>query len=85
VAAAYRYPLRCLSVTTAPGDPAYARAELDRASPCWRYGAYVTAVFHRADGAWRLVLDAGSYRCPVASLPRVVQAQLALCPGNGRR
>ncbi len=80
VAAAYRYPLHCLSVVTAASDPTYARAELDRASPCWRYGGYVTAIFHRAGGAWRLVLDAGSYTCPLASLPAVVQAQLALCP-----
>ena len=85
VAAAYHYPLRCLSVTTAASDRAYARAELDRASPCWRYGAYVTAIFHRADGAWRLVLDAGSYTCPVVALPRVVQAQLAVCPPARRR
>jgi hypothetical protein len=80
VAAAYRYPLACLSVTISASDPAYARAELDRASPCWRYGGYVTAIFHRTDGAWRLVLDVGSYPCPVRSLPAVVQAQLGVCP-----
>ncbi len=85
VAAAYRYPLGCLSVSIAVSDPAYARARLDRASPCWRYGAYVTAVFHRVDGAWRVVLNAARYSCPLVSLPVVVQAQLALCPEDGRR
>lgn len=80
VAAAYRYPSHCLSVTIATGDPAYARAWLDRASPCWRYGAYVTAVFHRVGGFWRQVLDASVYACPVRWLPRVVQRQLSVCP-----
>lgn len=80
VAVAYQYPFRCLSVTISAIDPSYARAELDRASPCWRYGAYSIAVFHRVHGAWRTVLDASSYSCPVASLPAAVQAQLGVCP-----
>jgi hypothetical protein len=78
VAAAYRYPLSCLTVKVADHD-AYARAWLDRASPCWRYGAYVTAIFHRVDGTWRIVLDTATYSCPVRSLPTVVQAQLSVC------
>ncbi len=80
VAAAYRYPANCLTVTVSTSDPMYARAELNRASPCWRYGAYVTAVFHRVGDAWRPVLDSGRYSCPVVSLPTVVQEQLAVCP-----
>lgn len=79
VAAAYRYPLGCLSVTIAASDPAYASARLDRASPCWRYGVYVTAIFHRVKGVWRLALQASSSSCPVTSLPAAVQAQLAVC------
>ncbi len=53
VAAAYSYPLDCLSVTISSRDPAYATARLDRASPCWRYGDWGVAVFRRVDGAWR--------------------------------
>lgn len=79
VAAAFRYPLGCLSVTISASDPAYAAARLDRASPCWRYGVYLTAVFHRVDGVWGLVLEAASPRCPIVSLPAVVQSQLAIC------
>jgi hypothetical protein len=79
VAAAFRYPRRCLSVTFSASDPSYARARLDRASPCWRYGAYGTAIFHRADGTWRRVLDASSYACPVATLPALVQTELDVC------
>jgi hypothetical protein len=95
VAAAYRYPLRCLSVTISSGDGTYARADLDRATACGRYGGYVTAIFHRIGGAWRPVLDATNYSCPTSSLPMVVQVQLAVCPparplraagpGRGRR
>jgi hypothetical protein len=84
VAAAYRYPLNCLTVTFAPGDPAYARARLDRASPCWRIGAYDTTILHRVGGIWRVVLNAPSYVCPVASLPPAVQVTLALCPAGPR-
>lgn len=80
VAAAYKYPLACLTVTLAVSDPAYASARLDRVSPCWRYGAYGTAIFRRIGGSWRLMLDAPSYQCPVASLPAAVQAELAICP-----
>ncbi len=79
VAAAYRYPLACLTVTLAVSEPAYASARLDRASPCWRYGAYTTAVFHRVGGVWRLILDAPSDSCPVAALAPAVQAQLGIC------
>ena len=79
VAAAYQYPLGCLSVTVDAADRAYARAWLDRASPCWRYGAYVTAIFHRVDGTWQIILNTTTYSCPVASLPAVVQAQLSVC------
>ena len=80
VAAAYGYPLRCLSITIPARDRAYARADFDRTAPCGRYEGYPTAIFHRVGGAWRPVLDAVSYSCPVASLPRSVQAELAVCP-----
>jgi hypothetical protein len=80
VAAAYRYPANCLTVTISTTDPTYARAELDRVSPCWRYGVYVTAIFHRVGGSWRPLLNSSRYSCPVASLPAVVQQQLAVCP-----
>lgn len=79
VAAAYRYPANCLSVSFAPAARSYARARLDRASPCWRYGVWVTAVFHREDGIWHQVLDAASYSCPVRSIPRLVERQLGIC------
>lgn len=80
VAAAYQYPFRCASITISAIDPSYARAELDRASPCWRYGAYSIAVFHRVHGSWQTVLNSTSYSCPVARIPADVQAQLAVCP-----
>jgi hypothetical protein len=79
VAAAYGYPLRCLSVTVAANDPTYARADFDRRSLCGRYDGPVTAIFHRVDGAWSTVLDTISYTCPVASLPPAVQATLGVC------
>lgn len=80
VAAAYGYPLRCLSVTIAQTNHAYARADFDHRSPCGRYDGYVTAIFYRVDGAWLPVLDATSYSCPVATLPTAVQTELGVCP-----
>lgn len=80
VAAAYGYPLRCLSVTLAHTNHAYARADFDHRSACGRYDGSVTAIFSRIDGAWLPVLDASSYSCPVATLPTVVQTQLGVCP-----
>ncbi len=80
VAAAYGYPPRCLSVTIAPGDPSYARADYNRVSACGRYDGTVTAIFHRVGGEWRPVLDATGYSCPIPSLPRAVTSELDVCP-----
>jgi hypothetical protein len=79
IAAAYGYPLRCLSVTTSSSNTAYARVDFDRRSACGRYDWSVVAIFHRAGGLWRPVLETGNYRCPVASLPAAVQRQLSVC------
>ena len=79
VAAVYGHPLDCLSITILPGSPTYARADFNHASPCGRYTGYPTAIFHYASGAWRGVLEAVSYQCPVASLPVAVQRALAVC------
>ena len=79
VAGAYGFPRRCLSITIAPGHPGYARADFDRRQACGRYTGDPTAVFHRRGGAWRMVLDAVAYSCPVASLPTPVQLTLGVC------
>jgi hypothetical protein len=80
VAAAYGHPLRCLSITVALHDSAYARADFSRAASCGRYGGYATAIFHWVDGGWRPVLDSLHYGCPAADVPRAVQAELGVCP-----
>ncbi len=64
VAAAYGYPLRCLTVTISAGYPAYAAAHVDRGRGCARYHGYVNASFHRIDGSWRLLLDEGQLFVP---------------------
>jgi hypothetical protein len=79
VAAAYRYPRDCLSVTIPATDPVYAAVRLNRVSPCWRYGVYVTAIFHRVAGVWRMVLDVTGTGCPMTGIPSAVRAQLGLC------
>jgi hypothetical protein len=79
VAAAYGYPLECLSVAIAVHDPRFARADFDHAVPCGRYAGEVTAIFRRVDGAWMPVLEATSYPCPVRSLPEPVQVELGVC------
>lgn len=88
VAAAYGYPLRCLSITISGTDQRYARADFNRMSPCGRFTGYSTAIFLRVMGAWRPVLKVVGYVCPVASLPVDVQTELAVCPrpsGHTRR
>jgi hypothetical protein len=80
VAAAYGYPLRCLSVTFDRRDAAYARADFNHAAPCGRYDGSATAIFHRVGGSWRMAVDALAYSCPVARIPRAVQPKLGVCP-----
>ena len=84
VAAAYGYPTRCLSVTIASSDHAFARADFNHASPCGQYAGYPTAIFHVVRGAWRPVLEAVSYPCPATGIPPAVQRELSVCPGTAR-
>jgi hypothetical protein len=80
IAAAYGYPLACLSITILATNRSYARADFNHMSPCGRFTGYSTAIFHRAMGVWRRALDAVSYACPVASIPVAVQTELGVCP-----
>lgn len=84
VAAAYGYPSRCLRVTIASSDHAFARADFDHGSLCGRYTGDPTAIFHVVDGAWRPVLEAVSYPCPAESIPSAVQRELDVCPSLAR-
>jgi hypothetical protein len=68
-----------LSITILATDEAYARADFNHLRPCGRFTGYSTAIFHRVMGAWRSVLDAAGYVCPVASLPVNVQTELGVC------
>jgi hypothetical protein len=79
VAAAYGYPLRCLSVTILTADHVYARADFNRLSPCGRYTGNPTAIFRYYAGRWRLSLHAVAYSCPVDSMPVVAQRKLGVC------
>ncbi len=65
VAAAFGYPARCLTITTA-GQ--FARAHVNRAGGCGRYRGYVNASFHLVGGHWRLILDEGQLFVPNALL-----------------
>jgi hypothetical protein len=84
VAAAYGYPTRCLSVTIASADHAFARADFNHSSPCGQYAGYPTAIFHVVRGAWRPVLEAVSYPCPATGIPPAVQRELGVCPETAR-
>ena len=79
VAAAYGYPLGCLSVTILSTDHTYARADFNHLTPCGRYTGYPTAIFHYHLGRWRSVLDVIAYVCPVDWLPAEVQTGLNVC------
>lgn len=80
VAAAYGYPLRCLSITILGTGQRYARADFNHMRPCGRLTRYSTAIFLRVMGAWRPVLETVGYICPVASLPVDLQTELGVCP-----
>lgn len=74
----YRYPLGCMGATLS----APTRESVDEtraASPCWRYGVYVTAILRQVRGVWHMALEAVSPSCPAVSLPAIVRAQLAVC------
>ena len=81
---AYRYPLGCLSVMIAATEHGHALAGLDHAGPCWRYGVFITVIFHRVDGVWMMGLEARSASCPPRSLPTLVRAHLADCRSISR-
>jgi hypothetical protein len=85
VAAAYGYPPRCLSITIVASGETYARADFNHASACGRFAGDPTAIFLRVMGAWRPVLKAIGYVCPVAALPVHVQTELGVCwlPSSG--
>lgn len=87
IEAIYRAPFRCLRVVVAAGDPAYARAEVDRAGSCWRDAAWATTILHDVSGVWRPLMVEDSGFCSARSLPAVVRTELGACPptGSGRR
>lgn len=85
VAAADRYPLGCLGASFAGGDRPSPARRPDSASPCWRYGVYLTAIFHQVRGIWRIALEAVSPSCPAVALPAFVRAQVALCVHESSR
>jgi hypothetical protein len=78
IAAASRGPWRCLTITFAASDHAYVRAGHDGPSPC--PSDQTTTILHELAGQWRVLFSSVSYRCPVALVPLVVQAELRVCP-----
>ena len=85
VAAAYGYPLGCLSVTILATERTYARADLSHALGCGRTTGYAPAIFHYVAGRWRLVPDAIGYMCFSGAVPAVVEEGLHLCVGTLRQ
>jgi hypothetical protein len=82
VAAAYGYPLGCMSVTILAADRTYARADLSHTIGCGQETGYAPAIFHYAAGRWRLVPDAIGYMCNPHAMPAVVAQGLDLCVGS---
>jgi hypothetical protein len=82
VAAAYGYPLGCMSVTIPATDRTYARADLSHTVGCGRNTGYAPAIFHYVAGRWRLVPDAIGYTCNPNAMPAVVEQAFELCVGN---
>ena len=84
VAAAYGYPLGCMSVTIPVVDRTYARADLSHVAGCGSNTGYAPAIFHYVAGRWRLVPDAIGYTCNPNAMPAVVERAFELCVGNIR-
>jgi hypothetical protein len=82
VAAAYGYPLGCMSVTIPAADRTYARADLSHVAGCGRNTGYAPAIFHYVAGRWRLVPDAIGYTCNPTAMPAAVEQAFELCVGN---
>ena len=82
VAAAYGYPLGCMSVTIPAADRTYARADLSHTAGCGSNTGYAPAIFHYVAGRWRLVPDAIGYTCNPNAVPAVVERAFALCVGD---
>jgi hypothetical protein len=82
VAAAYGYPLSCMSVTIPAADRTYARADLSHAAGCAGITGYAPAIFHYVAGRWRLVPDAVGYMCNRESVPAAVDRAFELCVGT---
>jgi len=79
IAAAFRGPLRCLSLTYAASDRQYVRAEPATGLTCPSYPAGAM-IFRWVDGNPEPILESSTYACPVRSLPVSVQAELGVCP-----
>jgi hypothetical protein len=77
VAAAYGYPLRCLSITILAVGQRYARADFNHGSGCGRFTGYSTAIFLRVMGAWRPVLKAVDERETALRVPGAQQMAIA--------
>jgi hypothetical protein len=82
VAAAYGYPLGCMSVTIPAADRTYARADLSHAAGCAGITGYAPAIFHYIAGRWRLVPNAIGYMCNPDVAPAAVVRGLELCVGT---
>jgi hypothetical protein len=82
VAAAYGYPLGCMSVTIPAADRTYARVDLSHAAGCAGITGYAPAIFHYVGGRWRLVPDAIGYMCNRESVPPAVDRAFELCVGT---
>ena len=82
IAAAFRGPLRCLSLTYAASNREYVRAQPASGLTCPSYppGAMI---FRWIDGNPEPILESDTYSCPVRSLPASVQAELHVCPRRG--
>ena len=81
VAAAYGYPLGCMSIIIPAADRTYARADLTHAAGCGGITGYAPAIFHYVAGRWRLVPDAIGYMCNRESVPPAVDRAFELCVG----
>jgi hypothetical protein len=82
VAAAYGYPLGCMSVTIPAADRTYARVDLSHAAGCGGITGYAPAIFHYIAGRWRLVPDAIGYMCNREAVPAAVDQAFELCVGT---
>ena len=71
---------RCLVTRLAEANHSYATVRFRRTHACrrWAFNG-VNILKHTRPAHWRIVFEGSAFSCPLARIPRAVQADLCVC------